>query len=99
MFELLDYFEKKSDKLTIESSPKEAIQILTIHKSKGLEFPVVIIPYTNWHNSNNIDSAYTWLENIDLGKKLNIFIGDMTNKSLNHLGKEFVYLKSKKKFY
>ena len=93
MFELLDYFDKKSDKLTIESSPKEAIQILTIHKSKGLEFPVVIIPFTNWHNSNNIDSAYTWLENIDLGeKKLNIFIGDMTNKSLNHLGKESVYL-------
>ena len=34
MFELLDYFDKKSDKLTIESSPKEAIQILTIHSKR-----------------------------------------------------------------
>ena len=93
MFELLDYFNKKSGNLTIESSSKNAIQVLTIHKSKGLEFPVVIIPFTNWHINNNIDSAYTWLDDIDLGeKKLNIFIGDMTNKSLKHLDKESVYI-------
>ncbi len=93
MFELLDYFNKKSGNLTIESSAKNAIQVLTIHKSKGLEFPVVIIPFTNWHINNNIDSAYTWLDDIDLGeKKLNIFIGDMTNKSLKHLDKESVFI-------
>jgi ATP-dependent exoDNAse (exonuclease V) beta subunit len=27
---------------------KEAIKIMTIHKSKGLEFPVVIIPHLSW---------------------------------------------------
>lgn len=26
----------------------DAIQIMTIHKSKGLEFPVVILPFTDW---------------------------------------------------
>lgn len=26
----------------------DAIRVLTIHKSKGLEFPVVIIPYASW---------------------------------------------------
>lgn len=44
----LTYFEKKKDSLSIVS-PKgqNAIQIMTIHKSKGLEFPVVIFPYAD----------------------------------------------------
>ncbi|HWY12857.1 MAG TPA: UvrD-helicase domain-containing protein [Bacteroidia bacterium] len=25
-----------------------AVRVMTVHKSKGLEFPVVIIPFTNW---------------------------------------------------
>nr|WP_321228789.1 UvrD-helicase domain-containing protein [uncultured Psychroserpens sp.] len=45
---LLDYWERKKDSLSIVSpSGKDAIQIMTIHKSKGLEFPVVIFPYAN----------------------------------------------------
>lgn len=41
--EVLEYWSLKKDKLSIVS-PKEgnAVQIMTIHKSKGLEFPVVI---------------------------------------------------------
>lgn len=44
----LEYFENKKDSLSIVS-PKgqNAVQIMTIHKSKGLEFPVVIFPYAD----------------------------------------------------
>lgn len=44
----LEYFESKKDKLSIVSPEEQnAIQIMTIHKSKGLEFPVVIFPYAD----------------------------------------------------
>ncbi|RLJ63199.1 ATP-dependent exoDNAse (exonuclease V) beta subunit [Lacinutrix venerupis] len=44
----LEYFNLKKDKLSIVSpQEQDAIQIMTIHKSKGLEFPVVIFPYAD----------------------------------------------------
>lgn len=42
------HFENKKEKLSIVSPQgNNAVQIMTIHKSKGLEFPVVIFPYAN----------------------------------------------------
>lgn len=44
----INYFEKKKDSLSIISSDNmSAVKIMTIHKSKGLEFPIVIFPYAD----------------------------------------------------
>ena len=45
----LNWWEKKCDKLSL-SIPEgsNAIRITSIHKSKGLQFPVVILPFTDW---------------------------------------------------
>ncbi|RSK41611.1 UvrD-helicase domain-containing protein [Mangrovimonas spongiae] len=44
----LELWDRKKDKLSIAAPQQSnAIQIMTIHKSKGLEFPVVIFPYAN----------------------------------------------------
>ncbi len=44
--QFLDFWENKKEKLSIVAPEAEnAVQIMTIHKSKGLEFPVVIFPY------------------------------------------------------
>ena len=44
----LELFESKKESLNVISSDNiNAVEILTIHKSKGLEFPVVIFPYAD----------------------------------------------------
>ena len=42
----LEYFEGlKGEDLYVHVTDSDAVKILTVHKSKGLEFPVVILPY------------------------------------------------------
>ena len=36
------------------SSNRNTVQIMTIHKSKGLDFDIVILPETSWHQGNII---------------------------------------------
>jgi ATP-dependent exoDNAse (exonuclease V) beta subunit len=44
--DFLNYWETQKEKLSIPSPEgNDAIRIMTIHKSKGLEFPVVIFPF------------------------------------------------------
>ncbi len=48
IWQLLAQWEQDKDKLSLSSGTgQEAIQIMTIHKAKGLEFPVVILPYAH----------------------------------------------------
>ncbi|RTY95770.1 exodeoxyribonuclease V subunit beta [Flavobacterium sp. GT3R68] len=44
--DFLNYWDKNGEKFSIPSPEgKNAVRIMTIHKSKGLEFPVVIMPF------------------------------------------------------
>ena len=45
----LEYWDEQSDACFLPASDtQEAIRIMTIHKSKGLEFKAVIIPFCQW---------------------------------------------------
>ena len=47
--EFLRFWDTKKDKLSVNSGAvADAVNVMTIHKSKGLEFPCVIIPFVNW---------------------------------------------------
>jgi len=45
MLNLIDWWEEKKEKLNITTTADEhSIKLMTVHKSKGLQFPVVIYP-------------------------------------------------------
>jgi ATP-dependent exoDNAse (exonuclease V) beta subunit len=50
----IEHWELKKEKLSVPAAADaDAVQIMTIHKSKGLEFPVVIVP----HCDKKLDDA------------------------------------------
>ena len=57
----LSYWNKKKDRLSI-SAPEniDAVRIMTIHKAKGLEFPIVIFPFANENIYKRMDKKL-WL--------------------------------------
>lgn len=67
--DFLNYWEKNSEKFSIPSPEgNNAVRIMTIHKSKGLEFPVVIMPFAEEdYNRKPKDKLWLDTETEDLG--------------------------------
>ena len=62
----LEFWEKKKDKLSVSTGNADAVNIMTIHKSKGLEFNVVICPFVV-DNLDNKKSTTLWISPEALG--------------------------------
>ncbi len=59
----LRYWQENKKKITIlPSDDTNSIQIMTIHKAKGLEFPVVVLPFVNWNLQPKSNTIF-WTEN------------------------------------
>ena len=66
--DFLDFWEKKKNKLAVQiTGDLDCVQIMTIHKAKGLEFKVVLYPYadTNLSSSNGLTQSEIWLQCAD----------------------------------
>ncbi|HNP32551.1 MAG TPA: UvrD-helicase domain-containing protein, partial [Flavobacterium sp.] len=85
--DFLIYWDNNSHKLSIPSPEgKDAVRIMTIHGSKGLEFPVVIFPFAE-ENYSQYKGDKIWIsadkETIGLPKAL-----VSKNKSVEDFGEE-----------
>ena len=80
MTDFLEFWEKSSEKLSVPTAEgAEAIRIMTIHKSKGLEFPVVIFPFAEENYSSN-KREKMWLDAPEEEVTLQKFLIDKSSK-------------------
>ena len=54
------YFENGKNTSIISPDGAEAVQVMTIHKSKGLQFPIVICPFFDW--KFELHKQIAWVE-------------------------------------
>ena len=54
------YWDEKHCAKTIPSGEVEGIRIFSIHKSKGLEFHTVLIPFCDWKLENETNNQLVW---------------------------------------
>jgi len=59
----VDYWEDRKDKEVISvSDHQDAFRILTIHKSKGLEFKAVLLPFCDWDLDDVKHTKILWCQ-------------------------------------
>ncbi len=70
--DFLRLIEKYEKKWTIQScSTIDAVTVMTIHKSKGLEFKAVLIPHLDWKLENINTQIWSKVENIHVDDENN----------------------------
>ena len=60
--QFLDYWDEKLCTKTIPSGNVDGIRIMSIHKSKGLEFHTVLIPYCDWSLESETNTQLVWCQ-------------------------------------
>lgn len=64
----LEWWEKEQNKRVLSTSEEvDAVRILTIHKSKGLEFEYVLLPFCSWELDSVRPVRRIWCSNNEQG--------------------------------
>ena len=64
--DFMDWFNTKgSERSIVSPEGADAVQVMTIFKAKGLEFPVVICPFFDW--KMDLHKQISWIENEQSG--------------------------------
>lgn len=80
----IDYWYRKSDSLFVKLSANiDAVQIMTVHKSKGLEFKVVMYPYAYTKLPEKLHTNDNWIFKSEIDS--NVIIGDDLKKIIKNI--------------
>ena len=65
--EFLRFWDEKKDMLAMSSDENaDSVNVMTVHKAKGLEFDCVVMPFANWQiNGNYLETKY-WASREDI---------------------------------
>lgn len=66
LVDFLEYWMSIKETFSIRNKKENALTITTIHKAKGLEYPIVIMPYVNWSTEPN-SKEELWLDIEEIG--------------------------------
>lgn len=82
----LDWWSRNKDKLSVQTQDAaDGIRVMTIHKSKGLQFPIVILPLI----SRRLPPSSIWLDNPLEDVDMPSALVDVSAKDKEELGGEF----------
>ena len=57
----IEWWDEKGKNASVQmSDEQDAVTIMTLHKSKGLAFKVVIMPFTDWKLTNTNNNTLLW---------------------------------------
>ena len=64
--DFLEFWEKKKSKLAVQITGElDCVNIMTIHKAKGLEFKVVMYPYADTNLKSSFTQSEMWIQCAD----------------------------------
>jgi ATP-dependent exoDNAse (exonuclease V) beta subunit len=89
----LEYWDDKCDKIKLsEGQTPNAVNITTIHKAKGLEYPIVIIPFCNWDMKPSFrDTIWVRPETAPFNQLQFIPVNYGKNMKNSYFAKEYYY--------
>lgn len=97
--DFLKYWEEEGQNISIQASENvDAIQIMTIHKAKGLEFPVVFLPmenknqdkkFTEWYDLPN-NEYISAINTSGFSKELEVYDDDILRFNQNNSYKNII---------
>lgn len=69
--DFIDFWDTTLNKKYIQTDETDAVQIMTIHKSKGLQRNTIFIPLCNWILDSDREEDIMWCETKDLDSPYN----------------------------